>query len=109
MTYPPPHFITNPAILGFSKFLRKQKSFSARQNSFLLTELSLLLCHAFRVPRCDLLASVLPVLRSFDLTDVPNSTLLQILLYGDKKLPFEVNKSILQATIMYILRTERLT
>ena len=29
-----PHFITNPAILGFSKFLRKQKSFSARQNSF---------------------------------------------------------------------------
>ena len=69
----------------------------------------LLLCHAFRVPRCDLLASVLPVLRSFDLTDVPNSTLLHILLYGDKKLPFEVNKFILQATIMYILRTERLT
>ena len=31
---PTPHFITNPAILGFSKFLRKQKSFSARQNSF---------------------------------------------------------------------------
>ena len=30
----PPHFITNPAIIGFSKFLRKQKSFSARQNSF---------------------------------------------------------------------------
>ena len=29
-----PHFITNPAMLGFSKFLRKQKSFSARQNSF---------------------------------------------------------------------------
>ena len=69
----------------------------------------LLLCHAFRVPRCDILASVLPVLRSFDLTDIPNSTLLQILLYGDKKLPFEVNKFILQATIMYILRTERLT
>ena len=31
---PTPHFITNPAIIGFSKFLRKQKSFSARQNSF---------------------------------------------------------------------------
>ena len=73
------------------------------------TEHYILLCHAFCVPRCDLLASVLPVLRSFDLTDVPNSTLLQILLYGDKKLPFEVNKIILQATIMYILRTECLT
>ena len=73
------------------------------------TEHYLLLYHAFRVPRCDLLASALPVLRSFDLTDVPNSTLLQILLNGDKKLPFEVNKFILQATIMHILRTERLT
>ena len=31
---PTPHFITNPAIIGFSKFFRKQKSFSARQNSF---------------------------------------------------------------------------
>ena len=31
---PTRHFITNPAIIGFSKFLRKQKSFSARQNSF---------------------------------------------------------------------------
>ena len=69
----------------------------------------LLLCHSFRVQRYDLLASVLPVLRSFDLIDVPNPILLQILLYGDKKLPFEANKFILQATIMYILRTERLT
>ena len=31
---PTPNFITNSAIIGFSKFLRKQKSFSARQNSF---------------------------------------------------------------------------
>ena len=69
----------------------------------------LLLCHSFRVQRYDLLASVLPVLRSFDLIDVPNPILLQILLYGDKKLPFEAKKFILQATIMYILRTERLT
>ena len=42
------------------------------------------LCHSFRVQRYDLLASVLPVLRSFDLIDVPNPILLQILLYGDK-------------------------
>ena len=69
----------------------------------------LLLCHSFRVQRYDLLASVLLVLRSFDLIDTPNPILLQILLYDDKKLPFEANKFILQATIMYILRTERLT
>ena len=68
----------------------------------------LLLCHSFRVQRYDL-ASVWPVLRSFELIDVPNPIRLQILLYGDKKLPFEANEFILQATIMYILRTERLT
>ena len=69
----------------------------------------LLLCHSFHVQRYDLLASVLPVLCSFDIIDVPNPILLQILLYGDKTLPFEANKGILQATIMYILRTEHLT
>ena len=68
----------------------------------------LLLCHFFCVQRCDLLASALPVLRSFHLIDVPNPILLQILLYRDKKLPFEVIKFILQATIMYMLRIERL-
>ena len=69
----------------------------------------LLLCHSFCVQRYDFLASVLPVLCSFDLIDAPCPFLLQILLYGDKNLPFEVNKFILQAIVMYILRTECLT
>ena len=72
------------------------------------TEHYLLLCHSFDEQRRDLLASVLPVLHSFNKRDVPNQTLLQILLYGDKNLPFEVNKFILKSTISYILRTERL-
>ena len=69
----------------------------------------LLLCHSFRVQRFDLLAIVLLVLLSFDLIDVPNPFLLQILLHDDKKLPFEAIKFILQNAVMYILRTERLT
>ena len=31
---PTPYFIINPAILCFLTFLRKQKSFSARRNTF---------------------------------------------------------------------------
>jgi len=31
--FPPPHFILNPTTLDFLTFLRKQKLFSARQNS----------------------------------------------------------------------------
>ena len=72
------------------------------------TEHYLLLCRSFNEQRHNLLASVLPVLHSFNKSDVPNPTLLQILLYGDKNLPFEVNKFILKSTISYILRTERL-
>ena len=51
----------------------------------------LLLFHSFRVQKWDFRASVLPVLHSFGLIDVPDPILLQILLYGDKKLPFEVS------------------
>ena len=69
----------------------------------------LLQCHSFRVRRCYLLASVQPVLRFFDLIDVPNPIPLQILLYSNKNLPLKVDKFILQADIMYILRAERLT
>ena len=73
------------------------------------TEHYLLLCHPFEEQRRDLLASVLPVLHSFNMHDVPNPNLLQILLYGDKNIPFEVNKFILTSTILYSLRTERLS
>ncbi len=71
------------------------------------TEHYLLLCTSFEEQRRDLLAGVLPVLHSFEIIDVPNPVLLQILLYGDKKLPFEVNNFILKSTILYISRTER--
>ena len=71
------------------------------------TEHFILSYHSFEEQRRDLLACVIPVLHSFEFTNVPNTILLQILLYGDKKLPFEVNKFILESTILYILRTER--
>ena len=70
------------------------------------TEHYLLLCQSFDKRRRDLLASVLPVLHSSNVLDIPNPTLLQkILLYGDRNLPFDVNKFILKFTILYILRT----
>ena len=71
------------------------------------TEHFILSCHSFEEQRRALLACVIPVLHSFEFTNVPNPILLQILLYGDKKLPFEVNKFILHSTVLYISRTER--
>ena len=53
------------------------------------TEYYLLLCHYCNDRRRNVLASVLPVLHSFNKNDVPYPTLFQILLYGDKNLPFE--------------------
>ena len=73
------------------------------------TEHYLLLCHSFDEQWRDLLASVLPMLHSFNTRDVPNPTLLQIFLYGNKNLPLEVNKFILKSTTSYIPRTERLS
>ena len=67
----------------------------------------LLLCHSFDEQRRDLRANVFPVLHSFNKSVVPSPSLLQILLYGDKNLPFKVNRFILTSTISYILRTER--
>ena len=73
------------------------------------TEHYLLMCHSFDKQKAGLLSSVLPVMHSFNICNVSNPSLLQILLYGDKSLPFEENKFILKSTISYILGTEQLT
>ena len=72
------------------------------------TEHFILSCHSFEEQRRDLLACVIPVLHSFEFTNVPNPIFLQILLYGDKKLPFEVDEFILEATILFISRRNAL-
>ena len=71
------------------------------------TEHFLLLCNSFTEQRHDLLASVNDVLEAYGYSEAPDNNILQLLLYGNKNLPLEANRLILNATISYIFETER--
>ena len=67
------------------------------------TEHFLLLCPSFDVRRRHLLAGVSVLLQQFvEINSLPNEVLVQILLYGDKNLSNEINKSILELTLVFI-------
>ena len=71
------------------------------------TEHFLLLCNSFAEHRRSLLAGVNDVLEAYGYSEAPDNNILQLLLYGNKNLPLEVNRLILNATINYIFETER--
>ena len=69
---------------------------------------SVLLCPSFEMQRRDFLAGVSELLRSFVQIDtLPNNVLIECLLYGDKNLTDDVNRSILELTLEFIHRTGR--
>ena len=72
------------------------------------TEHFLLLCPSFEVQRRNLLAGVVALLRPFGYIDLSNEVLMQLLLFGDKSLPNDVNRNILKLTLLYIHTTGRL-
>ena len=73
------------------------------------TEHFLLLCPSFDTQRRDLLAGVSELLQPLAQIDsLSRNVLLQLLLYGDKHFPDDVNKIILQLTIDFIHKTGRL-
>ena len=56
----------------------------------------LLLCPSFDVQRQDLLAGIVELLRPFlQTTDLSNDVLVQLLLYGDQDLSYDLNRKIL--------------
>ena len=68
----------------------------------------LLLCHSFDVQRQDLLAEIVELLRPFlQITDMSNDVLVQLLLYGDQDLSYDLNRKILKLTLRYIRETGR--
>ena len=71
------------------------------------TEHFLLLCPSFHVPRRDLLAGVSALLRPLGRTNPSNEFLMQILLYGDKDFPVNLNKDILLLMLRFIHETGR--
>ena len=69
------------------------------------TEHFLLLCPSFEVQRRNHLTGVLALLRPFGYIDLSNKILTPLLLFGDKDLPHNVNKNILEFTLQYIHST----
>ena len=55
------------------------------------TEHFLLLCPSFEAERRNLLARVFELLRPYGYIDLSNEVLTQLLLYGDKHLPNDLN------------------
>ena len=71
------------------------------------TEHFLLLCPSFQESRRDLLADVSFLLQPLGFANLSKDALLQILLYGDKDFPDDLNKNILLLTLRFIHRTCR--
>ena len=68
----------------------------------------MLLCPSFDVQREDLLAGIVELLRPFlQITDLSNDVLVQLLLYGDQDLSYDLNRKILELTLRYIHETGR--
>ena len=73
------------------------------------TEHFLLLCPSFGVQRTDLLAGIYTLIRPYmEYANLANDVLLQILLYGDKNFPNNLNRSIDELTICFTHSTGRL-
>ena len=71
----------------------------------------LLLCHSFDAQRLVLLDGIKSILQISDITNLSNSNLLKIILYGDERLTENQNKAILEFTLRslrYIQTTEPL-
>ena len=71
------------------------------------TEHFLLLCNSFTEQRHDLLAGVNDVLEAYGYSKAPDNNILQLFLHGNKNLPLEANRLILNATMNYIFEIER--
>ena len=71
------------------------------------TEHCLLLCQPFEAERRDLLAGVFRFLQPHGYTNLLNEALTQLLLYGDKDLPNNLNRNIIELTLQYIQKTGR--
>ena len=68
----------------------------------------LLFCSSFEIQHRDLLAGVSELLRSFVQIDtLPKNILIEYLLYGNKNLTDDVNRSIFELTLEFICRSGR--
>ena len=56
------------------------------------TEDYLLLCQSYEEPRCELLNGLNAILPPSDISNLSNELLVELILYGNERLPPDVNK-----------------
>ena len=71
------------------------------------TEHFLLLSPSFDIQRRDLLAEVLALVLPLGLSSPSNEVLTELLMYGNKDFPDEINRNILELTLRFIHETGR--
>ena len=72
------------------------------------TEHFLLLCPSFDLQRRDLLTGIVELLRPFvEINNLSNDALMQLLLYDDQYLSYDLNRNILELTLRFIHETGR--
>ena len=97
-------FVSCTPRRSMSEIARKLRTIDGIED----TEHFLLLCPSFDIQRRDLLAGVSVALRPFvEIDSLSNNVLVQLLLYGDKNLSNDVNRSILELTLDFIHKTGR--
>ena len=71
------------------------------------TEHYLLLCKSYEEPRRELLNGLNAILPPCDISNLSNELLIELILYGNERLPFDVNKRLIEATHKFIYTTKR--
>ena len=71
------------------------------------TEHYLLLCQSYEEPRRELLNGLNAILPPCDISNLSNELLIELILYGNERLPFDVNKRLIEATLKFIHTTKR--
>ena len=71
------------------------------------TEHYLLFCQSYEEPRHDLLNGFNEILPPSAISNLSNELLVELILYGNERLPPEVNKRLIEASLKFIHATKR--
>ena len=71
------------------------------------TEHYLLLCQSYEEPRRELLNGFNAILPPHEISNLSNELLVELFLYGNDRLPSDVNKRLIEATLKFIHATKR--